>query len=104
MGTIAARQAREILENVRHVIAIEMLVAAQGLDFLKPLAPGSGVRAAYESIRKKIPHLDEDRVPADDIAVVYELLRTGEIVNQTEKVIGRLLVCHSDETGITDDI
>ena len=104
MGTIAARQAREILENVRHVIAIEMLVAAQGLDFLKPLAPGSGVRAAYESIRKKIPHLDEDRVPADDIAVVYELLRTGEIVNQTEKVIGRLFVCHSDETGITDDI
>ena len=104
MGTIAARQAREILENVRHVIAIEMLVAAQGLDFLKPLAPGSGVRAAYESIRKKIPHLDEDRVPADDIAVVYELLRTGEIVNQTEKVIGRLFVCHSDETWITDDI
>ena len=104
MGTIAARQAREILENVRHVIAIEMLVAAQGLDFLKPLAPGSGVRAAYESIRNTIPHLDEDRVPADDIAVVYELLRTGTIVNQTEKTIGRLLVCLTDEPWITDEI
>ena len=90
MGTIAARQAREILENVRHVIAIEMLVAAQGLDFLKPLEPGTGVRAAHQAIRSAVPHLEEDRVPAEDIASVYGLLVGGEIVNQVEAAIGAL--------------
>lgn len=93
MGTIAARQAREILENVRCVVAIEMLVAAQGLDFLKPIEPGTGVRAAYQAIRRSVPHLDEDRVPADDIAVVYELLVNGTIVNSTEEAVGELLAC-----------
>ena len=90
MGTIAARQAREILENVRHVIAIELLVAAQGLDFLLPLTPGTGVRAAHQAIRGVVPHLDEDRVPADDIDRVYQLLSAGEIVRQTENATGAL--------------
>ena len=90
MGTIAARQAREILENVRQVIAIEMLVAAQGLDFLLPLKPGFGASAAYAVIRNEIPHLDEDRVPADDIAIVYDLLQLGDIVSAVENVTGVL--------------
>ena len=90
MGTIAARQAREILENVRHVIAIEMLVAAQGLDFLKPLEPGTGVRAAHQAIRSAVPHLEEDRVPAEDIATVYQLLVSEAIVNHVEAVVGNL--------------
>jgi histidine ammonia-lyase len=42
MGTIAARQSREILDNVVYVLAIEMMAAAQGIDFLDPLAPGQG--------------------------------------------------------------
>ena len=90
MGTIAARQSREILENVRHVIAIEMLVAAQGLDFLKPLEPGVGVRAAHQAVRTEVPHLEEDRVPAEDIATVYRLLVSEAIVNQAEAVVGDL--------------
>ena len=90
MGTIAARQAREILENVRHVIAIEMLVAAQGLDFLQPLEPGAGVRAAHQAIRAEVPHLEEDRVPAEDIAAVYKLIAAGAIANLVETVAGEL--------------
>ncbi len=90
MGTIAARQSREILENVRHVIAIEMLVAAQGLDFLQPLEPGVGVRAAYQAIRAEVPHLEEDRVPAEDIATVYRLLVGETIVNQVQAAVGDL--------------
>ena len=90
MGTIAARQSREILENVRHVIAIEMLVAAQGLDFLKPLEPGVGVRSAHQAVRAEVPHLEEDRVPAEDIATVYRLLVGETIVNQVETAVGPL--------------
>ena len=90
MGTIAARQAREILENVRYVVAIEMLVAAQGLDFLRPLLPGIGVQAAYQAIRQEIPHLDEDRVPAEDIAIVYKLLVQEKIITAAEAAVGTL--------------
>lgn len=90
MGTIAARQAREILENVRHVIAIEMLVAAQGLDFLQPLEPGAGVRAAHQAIRAEVPHLEEDRVPAEDITRVCRLLQENRILSEVEKATGEL--------------
>ena len=97
MGTIAARQAREILENVRHVVAIEMLVATQGLDFLRPLAPGNGVQAAYQAIRSEVPHLEEDRVPADDIQTVYQMLLCGKIVQSTESAIRPLFGFHIGE-------
>ena len=99
MGTIAARQAREILENVRHVVAIEMLVATQGLDFLRPLAPGNGVQAAYQAIRSEVPHLEEDRVPADDIQTVYQMLLCGKIVQSTESAIGLLFGFHMGENA-----
>lgn len=92
MGTIAARQAREILENVRHIVAIEMLVAAQGLDFLQPLEPGIGVRAAHQTIRKNVPHLDEDRVPSDDITAVYQLIVSNSIVHAVEETVGTLFI------------
>ena len=61
MGTIAIRQCREILNNVEHVIAIEMLCAAQAYDLLtenNPLKAGKGTREAYKIIREKIPYLD----------------------------------------------
>ena len=91
MGTIAARQAREILENARYVVAIEMLVAAQGLDFLRPLTPGIGVNAAFQAIRREVPHLDEDRVPAEDIETVYKMLVLEKIVTATESALGERL-------------
>lgn len=100
MGTIAARQAREILENVRHIVAIELLVAAQGLDFLKPLVPGAGVRAAYDAIREHVPHLEEDRVPAEDIAAVYRLLVSGGIVERTEAATGALDLHLPKQSGL----
>jgi histidine ammonia-lyase len=61
MGTIAIRQCREILNNVEHVIAVEMLCAAQAYDLLtenNPLKAGKGTREAYKIIREKIPYLD----------------------------------------------
>ncbi len=90
MGTIAARQAREILENVRHVLAIELLAAAQGIDFLKPLAPGAGTEAAYRTIRRFVPHWEEDRVPAPDIKTMYGLIVSGELVKEVEHIAGQL--------------
>ncbi len=92
MGTIAARQAREILDNVCNVLAIEMLAAAQGIDFLAPLTPGDGTAKAHQTIRSVVPHLNEDRVPAPDIKTLHNLIASGRIVQEVEAVVGQLRI------------
>ncbi|HWR07025.1 histidine ammonia-lyase [Sporomusa sp.] len=92
MGTIAARQAREILENVRYILAIECLAAAQGIDFLAPLTPGVGTGAAHKAIREAVPHLDEDRIPAPDIQNIYQLIADGSLIKAVEAAIGPMKI------------
>lgn len=90
MGTIAARQAKEILENVRNILAIECLAAVQGIDFLQPLTPGTGTHAAHQSVRQVVPHLDEDRMPSPDIQAIYHLIAEGSLLQAVERAIGPL--------------
>jgi histidine ammonia-lyase len=90
MGTIAARKCRDIVSNAEHVVAIELLCAAQGLDLFTNLKPGNGTKAAYHTIRKHIAHLEEDRVLAEDIAAVRALMQTDVILNAVEKAVGEL--------------
>jgi len=90
MGTTAARQARQIYENVLWVLAIELASAAQALDFHRPLQPGMGVRAAYARIRAEVPHLDRDRYLKPELARLRELVRTGALLRAVEDVVGPL--------------
>lgn len=93
MGTIAIRQAREILSNVEHIAAIEMLCAAQAYDLLtleKPMQAGKGTRAAYDVIRKSVPYLEHDRELSSDIEKVVALVRSDEIVEEVEKAVGEI--------------
>ena len=93
MGTIAARQCRDIMSNTEHVIAVELLCAAQAVDLVsrqKGLSPGEGTRAAWETIREKVPYLDSDRQLSHDIAAVAAMVRSGEIVTAVEAVVGEL--------------
>ncbi|MBV8880101.1 MAG: aromatic amino acid lyase, partial [Planctomycetaceae bacterium] len=92
MAPAAARKCRRILDLVRQVIGLELLCAAQGLDFLKPLRPGKGVQAAHARLRREIPHLKEDRFLRPDLekmTSVYSPL-PGEILQAVEKAIGPL--------------
>jgi histidine ammonia-lyase len=75
MGATSAVKCYEILDRVETVFAIEMMCAAQALDFRDPLKPGVGPRAAREVIRKQITHADEDREFGDDIRAALRLLR-----------------------------
>ncbi|HST87998.1 MAG TPA: hypothetical protein VLJ14_06425, partial [Ktedonobacterales bacterium] len=59
------------------VIAIELMAAAQGLEFRKPLRPGRGALAAYERVRELVPALAEDRPPSPDIERLAAALREG---------------------------
>ncbi|MCP4686876.1 MAG: histidine ammonia-lyase [Desulfobacterales bacterium] len=90
MGTISARKCRRILENVENVIAIELVCGAQGMDLFTNLKPGEGTMAAYDVIREKICHLEEDRVISEDIDAMRRLMRTGRITEAVEKSIGKL--------------
>ena len=75
MGATSAVKTYEILDRVETVLAIEMMCAAQAIDFLAPLRPGDGPRAAHELIRRHIPHAEADRHFGADISTAVELLR-----------------------------
>ena len=82
MGATSARQARDILRNVEMVLALELLCAAQGLDFRIATIgrPGARVARAHALIRERIAHLDSDRDPGPDIAAAAELVRSGALL------------------------
>jgi histidine ammonia-lyase len=80
MGGTAALQLREAVDRAEHVLAIEALCAAQGLDFRAPLRPGIGVAAAHEAIRRIVAHVDADRSPAPDIGALLTLVHDGDLL------------------------
>ena len=77
MGMGAALKLKQVLTNVEHILAIELLCAAQGIHFHRPLRPGRGTRRAITLIRKAVPPLDQDRVLAPDINLVHQLVSAG---------------------------
>ena len=90
MGTIAARQTAQILENAAHVIAIELLCGAQAMDLLTRGRPGRGVETAHQTVRGEVSRLDQDRVLSGDIEKVYQLIQGGGLVAAVEKTVGEL--------------
>jgi histidine ammonia-lyase len=82
MGMAAAWKAQRILANAQRVVAAELLCAAQGLEFLKPLAPGRGVGDLYRRLRglsPAVPRLDADRPPAPDLERLARAVALGEL-------------------------
>jgi histidine ammonia-lyase len=77
MGVSSAHKAVRILEQTQQVIAIELLCAAQILEFRKPLQPGLGVQHAYELVREYTPKLEHDRTLAPDIAALTKAVKEG---------------------------
>jgi histidine ammonia-lyase len=90
MGLTAARHARSILENVKTVLAIEILCATQAIH-LRGNGTGKGLRPGIAALRKHVPPLMADRVVATDIELVRKLLDSGEILTAIETAVGPLL-------------
>src|SRR5688572_29316247 len=90
MAPIAARKCRRVLDNVRKVVGMELLCAAQGLDFLKPLRPGRGVAAAHARLRREIPHLDRDRFLRPDLGKLTSGALPSAVLDAAEKAVGPL--------------
>jgi histidine ammonia-lyase len=75
MGATSAFKCFEVIDRVETVLAIELVCAAQALDFRAPLLPGVGPRAAHALVRQVIPHAERDRLFGQDIAAAVQLLR-----------------------------
>jgi histidine ammonia-lyase len=87
MGMTAALKARQVAEHARYVLAIELLVACQAIDFRTPVKPGLGAKAAHELIRSRVPHMDRDRELHKDINAVAALIDSGELITTLRKVL-----------------
>lgn len=85
MGMTAALKFRTIVENVENVLAIELLAAAEGLEFRRPLRAGRGVERAHAAVRSLVPRLEEDRALSPDIALVAEAIRDGKFDSEDEE-------------------
>jgi histidine ammonia-lyase len=90
MGNAAALKCWTVLGNVEHALAIELLAAAQAVEFLAPLEPGAGARAAHDFVRSLSPPVFEDRSLSSDIEAVAEGVRSGALVEAVEGEIGEL--------------
>ena len=94
MGTIAARKARDICDNLSRVIAIGLTAAAQGVD-LSPSGGigsklGNGTEVAYKMVRNVVGKMSQDRVLYKDFDAVLALVKSNSIVSEVEKTIGTL--------------
>jgi histidine ammonia-lyase len=89
MGMNTALKNGQILDNAYGVLGIEFMGAAQALDF-REFKPGRGVEAAHAVIRRHVAHLDVDRPLYPDHNTMKELVRSGEILDEVERVTGSL--------------
>jgi histidine ammonia-lyase len=78
MAMGAAWKLRRIIHNLRHVLAIELMCAAQGIDYRAPLKPGKGVARAHEMVRTLVEPLERDRVLSTDIATLARAIEHGD--------------------------
>ena len=90
MGNASGLKGWQVLENGERVLAIELLAGAQGVEFLAPLQPGVGVRAAREFVRSLSQRLRDDRPLTPDIEAVADAVRDGSLVEAVEAEAGEL--------------
>src|SRR5215208_3113396 len=90
MGNAAALKAWQVLANSERALAIELLAAAQAVEFLAPLALGGGSEAARGFIRTLSPRLTQDRPLSAEIEAVAAAIRDGALLGAVEAQVGEL--------------
>ncbi len=88
MGNHAGLKLLPVLENAERVLAIELLCAAQGVDFLTPRRPGAGTGALHAAIRARVPYLDQDRILNDEIELATSLVTDPAFIAEVEAAAG----------------
>ena len=79
MATFAARRLQAMISNTAHILGIELLAAAQGIEFLRPMTSSAALEEAHSLLRSEVPALTQDRYLAPDIAHAAAMVRTGAL-------------------------
>jgi histidine ammonia-lyase len=90
MGTVSARKLTEIVKNVRRCLAIELMVAAAGIDQRAPHRPALAVDAVQKVLRTLVAPMTEDRILYKDIAALDRLLHGAALIEAAEAVAGKI--------------
>lgn len=87
MAAHGARRLIEMSKNLAAIIAIELLAAAQGIDFHRPLQTSAKLEQTHRFIRKSVSHFDKDRLFAPDIEAIKQLILNGEFIDNLESYL-----------------
>jgi len=87
MSTFAARRLGDMTRNSRTIVAIELLAAAQGIDFRAPLKTSQKLQAVHEAVRKRVPFYAEDRYFAPDIGAIGDLVGSGSLTEEVADLL-----------------
>lgn len=80
MGSISGRKLNTVITNVENILAVELLYAAQAVDFRRPLKSSGVLEAVHDLVRTRVAFTDEDRVFSTDIKALYQLISDGALV------------------------
>jgi histidine ammonia-lyase len=94
MATFAARRLQPMIANTAHILAIELLAAAQGIEFLRPLASSPPLEAAHALLRRECAAMPTDRHLAPDIDRAAALVRDGAVASVLRTVAGLPALWH----------
>ncbi len=77
MGMTSALKLRQVVENAEYALAIELMTAAEGIDYRRPLRSSAALERAHALVRSVVPRLTEDRPPSTDIEALASEIRQG---------------------------
>jgi histidine ammonia-lyase len=90
MGVTSGRKLHEVLTNVKHILAIELLCASQAIELGRPLKSTKALETAMSLIRREVSFIEADRRLDRDILSIFKLIDSGELLNSVEKILGEL--------------
>ena len=90
MGWGAALKLRTVLDNLAHILAVELCAAARAQELRRPLEPSPATSAVRVALRKQVAGVGPDRIVAPELAAAEALIRGGSIVEAAESVVGTL--------------
>ena len=90
MGWGAALKLRSVLDNLRHILAVELMSAARAQDLRRPLQAAPATGAVRDLLRKQVPGVGPDRFLAPELAAAEDLIRSGAVLEAAESVTGHL--------------
>lgn len=77
-----------VLDNLEHILAVELVSAAQAFDFRSPLKSGVVLEACHDEVRRHIDHANEDRIFGEDLVLARDLIRDNVLLRVAHKAAG----------------